>query len=119
MAHIFYKPVTVQVISTDEHGEMWQRLVRIKGFTMHEDAEWTADQVKAEIDKLVAPKSYAYEGINSLTRARENPRSVHEERNPVIMSLYWPEWPRSFGVTLDLEEVESSVPVVMISDGPV
>ena len=106
MAHIFYKPVTVQVFCTNEEGEMWQRLLRIKGFTMHDDAKWTADQVKAEIDKLVAPKA-VHEAY------------VHEEENPVINSLHWSENPRFFGVTLDVEEVESSVPVVMISDGPV
>ena len=37
----------------------------------------------------------------------------------MINSLHWAEEPHSFGVTLDLEEVESRVPVVMISDGPV
>ena len=85
---------------------MWQRLVRIKGFTMHDDAEWTVDQVKAAINKLISPKA--------VTKAH-----VHEEANPVINCLHWASHPHSFGVTLDLEDVESSVPVVMTYDGPV
>lgn len=85
---------------------MWQRLLRIKGFTVHEDAEWTMEKVKAEIEKLGAPKA--------ITTAH-----VHEEGNPVIVSLHWPKNPHFFGVTLDLEEVESLVPVVMTYDGPI
>lgn len=85
---------------------MWQSVLRIKGFTMHEDAEWTAEQVEAEIEKLGAPRA--------ITKGH-----VHEEGNPVINCLHWADEPHAFGVTLDLEKVESSVPVVMTLDGPV
>lgn len=108
--HELSNPVTVQVFSTCEELEMWQRTVRIKAFTVHEDADWTAEQVKEEIENLGKP--------NAVTTA-----NVNEEGNPVICCLHWASEgnyrPHQFGVTLELEKVESSVPVVMTFDAQV
>ena len=100
------EPVTVHVFAAAEDGEMRQSLLRIKGFKVHDYADWTVEQVKAEIEKLAAPQA--------ITQAH-----VHEDGNPVINCLHWWDNPDAFGVTLDLEKVELSVPVVMTWDGPI
>ena len=103
---VLSKPVKVQVFSTCEELEMWQSLVEIKAFIVHEDADWTVQQVADEIEKLGTPNAVTEENVNV-------------EGNPVINCLHGARnrnSPRCFGVTLELEKVQSAVPIVMTVD---
>lgn len=110
--HVLDAPVTVQVFyrGSEYAFEMWQMTLVIRAFQVHEDANWSATRIQLAIEKLGAP--------NAVTNADV------ADGNPVIYCLesvhpYSPNGPnfnpRAYGVTLELEQTQSPIPIVTMA----